>query len=361
MQALVEQAMKQGAFGVSTGLIYQPGSYAKTPELIALAKSAAKFHGIYASHIRGEGKKIAEALDEAFTIAREARIPVEIWHLKVSGRSNWGRMKEVIGRIEAARAAGLDVTADMYPYVASANGLDANIPDWAHAGGVDEMIARIRDPAQREKMLKEMGEDFHPEDILLLSAVSPEIRGKYVGKRLDEAARLMGEPPAEALIDLVAMDKANVGVARFGMNEEDVKLGLSQPWVSMDTDYGGMAVDGVFAEKEGSAHPRAFGTAARWLAHYARDEKLFSLEEGVRKMTSLPARRLGLQDRGIVRAGMKADLVVFDPTALADTPSFEKPFQYPQGISHVIVNGRLVMDGGKRTRDRPGRPLVHSP
>lgn len=360
MQRLVETAMKQGAFGVSTGLIYQPGSFARTPELIALARSAAKYHGIYATHLRSEAKKIGDALDEAFTIAREARLPVEVWHLKVSGRANWGRMKEVVGRIEAARAAGLDVTADMYPYVASANGLDASIPDWAHEGGVDAMVARIRDPAQRARMLKELGEDFHAEDILLLSAVDPQIRGKYVGKRLDEVARLLDKPPAEALIDLVAQDRANIGVARFGMSEEDVRLGLSQPWVAMDTDYGAMALDGPFAA-EGSAHPRAFGTAPRMLGHYARDEKLFSVEEAVRKMTSLPARRLGLQDRGVLRAGMKADLVVFDPAAVRDTPTFEKPLQYPEGISYVIVNGKLVLDDGKRTGERPGRPLVHSP
>ena len=360
MQALVETAMKQGAFGVSSSLIYQPGSFARTPELIALAQAAAKHHGFYASHVRSEAKKIGEALDEAFTIGREAKIPVEIWHLKVSGRANWGRMKEVIGRIEAARAAGLDVTANMYPYVASANGLDATIPDWVHDGGVDAMVARIHDPAQRARMLKEIGEDFHPEDILLLNAVNPEVREKYVGKRLDEAARLMGEPPAEALVDLVAMDRGNVGVARFGMNEDDVKLGLSQPWVSMDTDYGGMAIDGPFAA-EGSAHPRAFGTGARMLGHYARDEHLFTVEEAVRKMTSLPARRLGLQDRGLVRVGMKADLVVFDPATVRDSPTFEKPLQYPEGIPTVLVNGRLVLEDGKRTKARPGRPLLHSP
>src|SRR5205823_9849293 len=216
---LVEQAMRQGAFGISSALIYQPGSYAKTPELIALAQAAAKHHGIYATHMPSEAKKICEALDETFTIAREAKSPIEIWHLKVAGRANWGRMKEVIGRIEAARTAGLDVTADMYPYIASANGLDATIPDWAHDGGVDAMIARIHDPAQREKMLREIGEDFHPEDILLLSAVTPKIREKYVGKRLDEVARLLGKPSAEVLIDLVAEDRANINVARFGMNE----------------------------------------------------------------------------------------------------------------------------------------------
>jgi N-acyl-D-aspartate/D-glutamate deacylase len=348
MQQLVDTAMRQGAFGVSTGLIYQPGSFAKTPELIALARVAGRHHGFYASHIRGEGKKIADALDEAFTIGREARVPVEIWHLKVSGRANWGRMKEVIGRIEAARAAGIDVTADMYPWIASANGLDATVPEWAHEGGVDAMIARIKDPSDRAKMIKEINEDFHPEDILILSAVDPKIREKYAGKRLDEAAKLLGVSPAEAVLDLVAQDRANVGVARFGMNEDDVKLALAQPWVAMDTDYGGMAPDGPFAI-EGSAHPRAYASTARILGHYARDEKLFSVEEAVRKMTSLPARRLGLQDRGQVRAGFKADLVVFDPATIRDTATFEKPQLYPEGISHVLVNGRVVLENGMRS------------
>ncbi|HET9725296.1 MAG TPA: amidohydrolase family protein, partial [Gemmatimonadales bacterium] len=357
MEKLVDEAMRQGAFGVSTGLIYQPGSFARTPELIALARVAARHHGFYASHIRSEAKKIGEALDEAFTIGREAGVPVEIWHLKVSGRANWGRMKEVVGRIEAARASGLDVTANMYPYLASANGLDASIPDWAHEGGVDAMLARIRDPAQRARMVREIEGDLHPEDILILAAVDPEVK-KYAGKRLDEVAKEMGKPPAEALVDLVAMDKANVGVARFGMSEDDVKLGLAQPWVSLDTDYGGMGIDGPFAA-EGSAHPRAFGSAARMLGRYARDERLFTVEEAVRKMTSLPARRLGLPDRGLVRPGMKADLVVFDPSTVRDTATFEKPFAYPEGIPYVLVNGKLVLDGGKRTRARPGRPLLH--
>jgi len=359
MQKLVDAAMRQGAFGVSSGLIYQPGSFARTPELIALAKIAAQHGGIYATHIRSESKKIGEALEEAFTIAREARVPVEIWHLKISGRANWGRMKEVVGRIEAARAAGLDVTADMYPWIASANGLDASIPDWAHEGGVDAMVARIRDPAQRAKMIREIETELHAEDILLLSAVNPEVK-KHVGKRLDAAARDMGKTPAEALVDLVAMDRANVGVARFGMSEEDVRLGLSQPWVAMDTDYGAMAIDGPFAA-EGSAHPRAFASTARILGHYARDERLFSMEEAVRKMTSLPARRLGLQDRGLIRAGMKADLVAFDPATVRDTATFEKPMAYPEGIPYVVVNGKFVLDNGRRTRERPGRPLRHSP
>lgn len=359
MQQLVDTAMRQGAFGVSSGLIYQPGSFARTPELIALAKVAARHRGIYASHLRSESKKIGEALDEAFAIAREARVAVEIWHLKVSGRANWGRMKEVVGRIEAARASGLDVTADMYPWIASANGLDATIPDWAHEGGVDALVERIRDPAQRARMIREIEPDLHAEDILLLSAVNPEVK-KQVGKRLDAAARDLGKTAAEALVDLVAMDKANVGVARFGMSEDDVKLGLAQPWVAMDTDYGAMGIDGPFAA-EGSAHPRAFATTARILGRYARDERLFTVEEAVRKMTSLPARRLGLQDRGLIRAGMKADLAVFDPAAVRDTATFESPMAYPEGIPYVVVNGRVVLDNGKRTRERPGRALVHSP
>jgi len=359
MRKLVDQAMRQGAFGVSTGLIYQPGSFARTPELIALAKVAAARGGFYASHIRSEAKKIAEALDEAFTIAREARIPVEIWHLKVSGRANWGRMKEVVAKIEVAREAGLDVTADMYPWVASANGLDASIPDWAHKGGVDAMVQRIRDPSQRARMIREIEGDLHPEDILLLSAVAPEVK-KFVGKRLDAVAGELGKPAAEALVDLVAMDKANVGVARFGMNEDDVRLGLSQPWVAIDTDYGAMGIDGPFAA-EGSAHPRAFATTARILGRYARDERLFTIEEAVRKMTSLPARRLNLRDRGLLKVGMKADLVVFDPATVKDTATFEKPMAYPEGIPYVAVNGKLVLDNGKRTRHRPGRPLLHAP
>ncbi|HTO98460.1 MAG TPA: D-aminoacylase, partial [Myxococcales bacterium] len=323
MEKLVDLAMRQGAFGVSSGLIYQPGSFARTPELIALARVAARHRGIYASHIRSESRKVLEALDEAFAIAREARVPVEIWHLKVSGRANWGRMKEVVARVLAARAAGLDVTADTYPWTASANGLDASIPDWAHEGGVDAMIARIRDPEQRARMIREIEPELRAEDILLLSAVSPGAQ-KMTGKRLDAAAREMGESPAEALLDLVAMDEANIGVARFGMSEEDVRLALAQPWVAMDTDYGAMGIDGPLAQG-GSAHPRAFATTARILGHYARDERLFSVEEAVRKMTSLPARRLGLQDRGLIRVGMKADLAIFDPGTVKDTATFERP------------------------------------
>ena len=358
MQKLVEQAMRQGAFGVSSGLIYPPGSFARTDELVALARSAAKYHGFYATHLRSEGRRIDEALDEAFTIAREAQVPLEIWHLKVGGKANWGRMAEVTARIEQARAAGIDVSADAYPYVASANKLSSSLPDWANEGGIDATMARIRDPAQRARMVKEIEPDLHPDEILLLSAVDPGVRQKFVGKRLDEVARILGKPPAEALVDLVEMDHGNVGVARFGMSEEDVRLALSKPWVALGTDCGGIAIDGPFAQT--SAHPRCFGSAPRILGHYARDEKLFPVEEAVRRMTSLPARRLGLPDRGLLKERFKADLVVFDPATVRDTATFEKPQQYPEGIPYVVVNGRLVLDGGKRTKERPGQPLLHS-
>jgi dihydroorotase/N-acyl-D-amino-acid deacylase len=361
MQKLVETAMKQGAFGLSSGLIYQPGEFARTPELIALAQSAAKYRGFYVTHMRSEGARIVEALEEAFTIAREARLPLEIWHFKISGRSRWGQLKDIAARIEAARASGLDVSANAYPYVASANNLDSTLPSWAHEGGVDAMLRRIADPVLREKMAREIDPDLqHPEDILVLSAVDPEVRAKYAGKRLDAIAREMSKSATDALIDLVEMDRANVGVARFGMSEEDVKTALAAPFVSMCTDYGAMGIDGPFAA-EGSAHPRAFASTARILGHYVREEKLFSLEEAVRKMTSLPARRLGLQDRGLVRVGMKADLVVFDPAVIRDTSTFEEPMQYPEGIDAVLVNGKVVLQAGERTRERPGRALLHEP
>ena len=350
--------LSQGALGVSSALIYQPGSYARTPKLIALARAAAKHGGIYATHLRSEGKKIAEALQEAFTIGREAKIPIEIWHLKITGKAQWGRMKEVIDLIETARTAGLDVTADLYPYIASANDLGASIPDWAHAGGTDALVARLRDPKDRARIIEELSkEGWSPETILLIGCLSPGLQ-KYMGKRLPEVAQALGVSPENALMDLVAADRNNIGVARFEMSEEDVQLAMRQPWTAFDLDYGARGIDGPLAQ-DGSAHPRAFGAMARVLGHYARDLKLFSLEEAVRKMTSLPARRLGLQDRGVLRVGMKADLAVFDPAAIRDVATFEQPLAYSEGVVHVLVNGRLVLDGGKMTKERPGRPLSH--
>jgi dihydroorotase/N-acyl-D-amino-acid deacylase len=358
MVALVDTAMEQGALGVSTSLIYPPGSYAKTPELVALAKAAARRGGLYASHIRDEGTREMAALEEAFTIGRQARIPVEVWHLKVAGRRNWGRMPEVVARIERARAEGLDVTADMYPYVASGNGLDNTVPQWAHDGGVPKMIERFHVPRERARILKEIRESgYRPEDILIVSVMSPELR-KWTGKRLSQVAAEMGKPAEEALIDLVEADHANVFVARFAMSEDDLQAGLRQPWVALALDAGACAVDGPLGEDK--HHPRAFGSMPRVLGHYARDLKLFSVEEAVRKMTSLPARRMRFHDRGLLHAGMAADVTVFDPERIRDVATFEDPNRYSEGVSYVLVNGRVVLDDGKMTAERPGRVLTLS-
>ena len=367
MAALVDQAMAQGALGLSTSLIYSPGSYAKTPELVALARAAARHGGIYASHIRDEGAREIEALEEAFTIGREAQIPVEIWHLKVAGRRNWGRMPEVVARIERARAEGLDVTADIYPYTARGNGLDNTVPQWAHDGGVPKMIERFHDPVLRARLLKEIREGGSgtegwksrpPSDILVISVMNPELR-KWTGKRLSEVADQMGKPAEEALLDLVEADHANVFVARFSMNEDDLQYALRRPWVSLCLDAGASAVDGPLgADKH---HPRAFGSMPRVLGRYARDLKLFSVEEAVRKMTSLPARRLRMHERGLLRLGLLADITVFDPDRIRDVATFEDPNRYSEGVSYVLVNGRVVLDDGKMTAERPGRVLTLSP
>jgi len=284
-------------------------------------------------------------------------MPVEVWHLKV-GRSHWGQMQEVIAYIEKARASGIDVTADAYPYVASANGLHASLPEWVNAGSVDEMVARLRDPSLRDRIARETAKDLDANGILLVSCVDPALK-KYMGKRLSEVAREMGVAPELALMDLVAQDRAKVGVARFTMKEEDVQTALRHPWVAADTDYGARAADGPFGGE--GAHPRAFGTMARILGHYVRDVKLFTLEEAVRKITSLPARRMGIWDRGVLRPGAYADVVVFDPEHIEDVATYEQPQLYPRGIETVLVNGRVVLHQGKRTAERPGRPLSRSP
>ena len=357
MQQEVETAMRQGAVGVSTGLIYPPGSYATTAELVALAKAAGRNGGLYASHIRGEDDVVMQALEEAITIGKEAQVPVEIWHLKTSLRKNWGRMKEVVARIERARAEGVDIAANIYPYVAASNGLVATVPGWAQAGGADAMLQRFHDPETRARIVREVKvalEREPPGDILLASCVNPDVK-KYMGRRLDDVAKEMGKPPEEALLALVEADRAQGWVVRFWMSEDDVRLAMRQPWVSFVTDNPGQATDGPFAED--LAHPRAFGGMARVLGRYVRDEHVLTLEDAVRKMTSLPARRIRLLDRGIVRPGMAADLVVFDLDRVRDLATFEKPLQYSEGFSHVVVNGRVVLDDGKMTDERPGRPL----
>jgi N-acyl-D-amino-acid deacylase len=360
MRREVELAMQQGALGLSSALIYPPGAYAKTPELVALARVAGRWGGIYASHIRGEEDGVLQALEEAITIGRDAQVPVEIWHLKVALRANWGRMKEVVARIERARAEGVDIAANVYPYLAASNGLAATVPEWAQAGGNETMIRRFRDPSSRARILAEVRSALKkepPGDILLASCVNPAAQ-KYMGKRLDQAAREMGKSPEEALLDLLETDQGQTRVVRFWMSEDDLRLAMRQPWVSFVTDNPGQAIDGPFGKD--LAHPRAFGAMTRVLGRYVRDEHVLTLEDAVRKMTSLPAQRVRLLDRGLIRDGMAADLLVFDLDRVKDLATYEKPLQYSEGITHVVVNGRVVLDDGKLTEERPGKPLFPS-
>jgi len=360
MARAVAEAMEQGAFGLSTSLQYVPDRFASTEEIIALARVAARYGGSYITHQRSEGDDIDASLDEVFRIAREARLPVQIYHLKTSGKANWGRMPQVLGRIEQARQQGLDVSADMYPYAASSNSLDASLPIWVREGGHEKLLARLRDPATRERARKSFL-DENPDwpdggatRIMVVSVLEPALK-KYEGKTLEEIGREEGKDPWDVLVDMVIADKGNAGKITFSMSEDDVRAALRHPLVSIGTDSGARATDGVYAREK--SHPRAWGSAARILGRYVREEKLLSLEEAVRKMTSLPASRMGLHDRGIVRPGMMADLVAFDPEAVRDRSTFADPLHYSEGIPYVAVNGRLVVDEGRITDERPGRIL----
>ena len=358
MESLVDRAMAQGAIGLSSALIYPPATYADREELTALARVAARHGGLYASHIRSEGHELMAAIDEAVAIGRDAGIPVEIWHLKASGQSNWGKMKDVLARIERARTEGVDVTANVYPYTAAANPLTSNIPAWAQDGGRPRMLERLRDPTQRERIKRELWRtalgDEAADGIQVIVAEDAVAR-PFIGKRISDVARELKRTPEEALLHLVESSEGTIGVVRYLMNEDDVRLALSRPWISIGTDAPGQAIDGPFAGE--SAHPRAFGSMPRVLGHYAREVRLFPLEEAVRKMTSLPARRVRLFDRGLLRPGMFADIAVFDPDRVRDLATYEAPTRYPEGIEYVIVNGKIVLDGGTMTSERPGRFL----
>ncbi|HSQ20392.1 MAG TPA: amidohydrolase family protein, partial [Blastocatellia bacterium] len=370
MRKLVAQAMEDGAVGISTSLVYAPAFYAKTEELIELAKVASRYGGVYATHMRNEGNSIIPALDEAIRIGAEANIPVEIFHLKMAGKPNWGKMRDIIARIEAARARGLDITADQYPYVAGGTSLGAAVPPWAHEGGTARFIERLKDPATREKLKREMRapsnnwENFYlgaggGEGILISSVLNRALAG-YEGKRLNEVARMMGKSDGtpdeiDALFDLLIADNGQTSMIVFLMSEDDVKLALRQPWVSVGVDHGAVALSGPLAE--GKAHPRGYGAFPRILGRYVRDEQVLSLEEAIRKMTSLAANRVHLVDRGLLKAGFAADIVVFDPQQIRDVATFEDPNRLSVGMRHVIVNGALVVFGGKQTNALPGRPL----
>jgi dihydroorotase/N-acyl-D-amino-acid deacylase len=365
MKSLVREAMKEGAVGLSSALQYAPAPYAKIEELIALAAESARFGGIYATHMRSEGDAIKAALDEAIRIGREAKTPVEIWHLKAAGKSNWGRMPEIIARIEEARQSGVDISADTYAYTAWFNSFSAFIPPWAHEGGDKKLLERLKDPAMRARIRKEMltpttawdnewQEVPGPEAVLVSVVYNPKLL-PLQGKTLAQIAASWGKDPLETIFDLLIQDDAHTYVAVFGMSESDVALALEQPWVSIDNDSQGTAPDGVLGREH--PHPRAYGTFPRILRKYVREEKKLRLEEAIRKFSALPAQRMRLADRGVIKAGMWADLVVFDPETVRDLATFENPNQLCEGMQYVLVNGVPVIDGGKMTNALPGKVL----
>jgi N-acyl-D-amino-acid deacylase len=366
MKQLVAEAMEQGAFGLSSSLQYVPDRFATTDELVELASVAARYGGIYITHQRSESGRLFESLDEVFAIAERARIPAEIFHLKTAYAPNFGRMPEVLSRIRAARARGLDITADQYPYTRASNGLDACLPLWVREGGTDKMIARLNDPAQRERIRRDMNDTTATTwenqwmgsggaaGVMVASVIQPDLR-KYEGKTLEEIGGMMGKDPRDAVMDLVVADRAQTAVIISIMSEDDVRTALKDPLVSVGTDSAALAEDGPLSVSK--SHPRGWGSFPRILGTYVRDEHLLTLEEAVRKMTSRPAARVGLADRGILRPGMMADVAVFDPLTIRDAATFADPTHYSVGMRFVFVNGGLVVRDGAITNARPGRAL----
>ena len=367
MKTLVRQAMREGALGLGSSLIYAPAFYAKTDELIALCKVAAEYHGMYISHMRSEGNRFLEALDELIRIARAAKIRAEVYHLKAAGRPNWGKLDAAIAKINAARAQGLHITADMYTYPAGATGLDASMPPWVQEGGLKEWITRMKDPAIRERVAREMAtptdewENFFvaagPENSLLVGFKTDQLK-PLTGKTLAEVARLRGKSPQETAMDLVIEDGSRVGTVYFLMSEDNVPKQVPLPWLSFGSDAESLTPEGPFLKS--NPHPRAYGTFARLLGRYVRDEKLLPLEQAIRKLTSLPATNLKIKDRGWLKPGNFADIAIFDPTKIQDHATFEKPHQYSTGMVHVFVNGVQVLKDGEHTGAKPGR-VVRGP
>ena len=368
MQDLVRQAMREGALGVGSSLIYAPASYAKTDELIALCKAASEFGGGYSSHMRSEGDRFLEALDELIRISREAKVHAQAYHLKAAGQKNWPKMAQAIAKIDAARKEGLPITADMYAYTAGATGLDAAMPTWVQQGGIDGWVAQLQKPDVRKKVIAEMRDPNAKWESLLLAAGSPDrvllIGFKtdklkpLTGKTLAEVAKMRGVSPEDAAIDLVIEDHTRVGTAYFLMSEENVKLGLSQPWVNIGSDAEASAPEGPFLLS--NPHPRAYGTFARFLGRYVRDQKVTTLQDAIRRLTRLPAESFKLKDRGCLDKGCFADIAVFDPAKINDLATFDKPHQYAVGMVHVFVNGTQVLRDGEHTGAKPGQ-VVHGP
>ena len=364
MEEFVGDAMLDGAIGISSALIYAPSNYAQTEELIALAKIASKYGGIYATHMRNEGDEEMKALDEAFRISQEAKIPVEIFHLKVSGKQNWGKMQQVISKIEEARARGIDVTADQYPYTASATSLGALIPPKYHEGGSEALVARLKDSKTREAIRAELegGQGFEnmwrgvggPEGVMFVSTIVPELK-QYEGRTIADIARMQNKQPFDAICELLIQSKDGIGAAYFSMQENDVRLAMQQPWVSVGTDYEAVAPDGLLGESK--SHPRAYGSFARILGKYVREEHVVRLEDAIRKFTSMPAQRVRLDHRGLLREDYFADITIFDPNKVLDVATFEAPNRPSVGIEYVFVNGTLALEHEKVTGQYGGRPL----
>jgi N-acyl-D-amino-acid deacylase len=365
MRALVRQEMEAGALGIGSSLIYAPGTYARTEELVELCKAAAPYRGKYISHLRSEGDRLLEAIDELLRISREAGVPAEIYHLKAAGETNWGKEDQAIARVEKARSEGLKVTADMYTYTAGATGFDACLPPWARDGGYDALFRRIQDPEARSRIIADMRRPADGWENLCRAAGSPErllmVEFKtdalkpLTGKTLAEAAKMRGTDPESTILDLVLQDRTRIGVVFFLMSEDNVRKQVRLPWVSFGSDAASMSPADPFTRS--STHPRAYGNFARLLGKYVRDEKLVNLEEAVRRLSALPAENLGLDRRGRLAPGLFADVVVFDPATIADRATFAKPHQYAVGMRHVFVNGVPVLKDGEHTGATPGRAL----
>lgn len=365
MQNLVRQAMEEGAMGVGSSLIYAPAFYAKTDELIALCQAAAPYGGMYITHMRSEGNKFLEAVDEVIRISKEAGLPAEIYHLKAGGQANWPKMDLAIAKIDSARRAGLKITADMYTYIAGATGLDASMPPWVQEGGYAEWAKRLKDPAIRKRVKAEMKTDAQDwenlyygagsADRLLLVGFKADSLKKYTGQTLAEVAQVRGTDPEDTAMDLVIQDGSRVGTVYFLMSEDNLRKQIPLPWLSFGSDAEAPATEGDFLKS--STHPRAYGNFARLLGKYVRDDQIITLQEAVRKLTSLPAENLKLQKRGLLQPGYYADLVVFDPATIQDHATFEQPHQYATGMTHVFINGVQVLKDGEHTGATPGRFL----
>ncbi|MCX6615294.1 MAG: D-aminoacylase [Acidobacteria bacterium] len=368
MRELVRQAMKEGALGVASALIYPPGSFAKTEELIALAKAAAEYDGMYISHLRNEGSRLPEAVDELLRIAREAKVRAEIYHLKASGKSNWTKMDQAIAKVEQARAQGLRITADMYTYPAGATGLTSTMPPWVQEGGFEAMLKRLKEPATRKRIAAEMRRESKEWENMYLGAGSPdgillvgfknEKLKPLTGKTLAEVARMRGKPPEETVMDLIVEDESQISTIYFTQSEDNVRKNVALPWVSFCSDAASLAPEGAFLKS--NPHPRAYGSFARLLARYVRDQKLVPLQEAIRKLAALPAENLKIERRGRLKEGYFADVVVFDPARIQDHATYEKPHQYSTGVVHVFVNGVQVLKEGEHTGAKPGR-VVRGP